>query len=173
MKSVLVGLLFLFFCMRIHAASNAPQSDAFVRDYYAAYGAKDAAGLAQFYTADATFVDPSFELDLKGADQIRELFSKVFPKYESLAWQVAHTTSAGDDLIVEGNMIGQISGKTLRVPFVSIFHFRAGKIASQRDMFDVTHFLVQLGVIPPPFGPKPAASPSPAATAQLDKKRNP
>jgi ketosteroid isomerase-like protein len=55
-------------------------------------------------------------------------------------------------------MIGKRSGKTVRVPFVSIFHFQEYKISAQRDMFDVTHFLVQLGVIPPPFGPKPATS---------------
>ncbi|MEP6686247.1 MAG: nuclear transport factor 2 family protein [Verrucomicrobiota bacterium] len=136
------------------AGSNAPQADAFVRDFYAAYKAKDAARMAEFYTATATFVDPSFELDLKGPDQIRELLTKALAKYESLDFQIAHTTPAGDHLIVEGSMIGKLGGKTVRVPFISIFQFRGGKIAAQRDMFDVTHFLVQLGVVPPPFGPK-------------------
>ncbi len=60
-------------------------------------------------------------------------------------------------------MVGQLNTKTVRVPFVSIFHFKNGKIAAQRDMFDVLHFLVQLGVVPPPFGPKPSATPTPAA----------
>lgn len=142
-------------------------ADAFVRDFYAAYKAKDAVRLAQFYTADATFVDPSFELDLKGPDQIRDLFTKVFPKYESLDFQIAHTTSTGEDLIVEGSMIGKIGEKTVRVPFVSIFHFKDNKIAAQRDLFDVTHFLVQLGAIPPPFGPKPAAT-SPPKTSGVE-----
>ena len=51
-------------------------------------------------------------------------------------------------------MIGKLDAKTVRVPFVSVFHFKHGKIAEQRDMFDVTHFLVQLGAIPEPFGPE-------------------
>jgi ketosteroid isomerase-like protein len=141
--------------------ASAADSTAFVRDFYAAYKARDTNRMAQFYTADATLVDPTFELDLKGPDQIRDLLAKALIKYETLEWQIAHTTPAGDDLVVEGTMIGKVSGKTVRVPFVSIFHFRGEKISAQRDMFDVLHFLVQLGVVPPPFGPTPGANGSP------------
>lgn len=155
MKATFVALFFLTATFAVAA-----DQQTFVRDFYAAYTGRDAARLAQFYTTDATFFDPSFELDLKGVDQIRDLFTKVFPKYESLDFQISHQIPVGDDLVVEGIMIGKIKDKTLRVPFVSIFHFRGGKIASQRDMFDVAHFLSQLGVIPPPFGPKPTATPS-------------
>lgn len=40
--------------------------------------------MAQFYTPDATFVDPTFELDLKGPDQIRDLFDKLVAKDQNL-----------------------------------------------------------------------------------------
>ncbi len=165
MKTILCGALVVVvsFTSQIRAESNAPETSAFVRDFYAAYKAKDVARMAQFYAADATFVDPSFELNLKGPDQIRELLTKALAKYESLNWEIAHTIPAGDDLVVEGTMVGQLNTKTVRVPFVSIFHFKNGKIAAQRDMFDVLHFLVQLGIVPPPFGPKPSATPTPAA----------
>jgi steroid delta-isomerase-like uncharacterized protein len=163
MKTRLVVLLLLVGRAAGLTSANATDTQAFVRDFYAAYKAMDVARMAQFYTHDATFVDPTFELDLKGPDQIRDLFSKVFPKYESLDWQIVHTIAAGDDLVVEGNMIGKLSAKTVKVPFVSVFHFQDNKIATQRDMFDVTHFLVQLGTIPPPFGPKPVPTPSTAA----------
>ena len=161
-RCLLVPALFVTATLSLVAGPGAPQTEDFVRDFYAAYKARDAAQMAEFYTPDATFVDPSFELDLKGPDQIRELFQKVFPKYESLDWEIKHVTPAADDLIVEGVMTGSIGKKTVRVPFVSIFQFRDGKIASQRDLFDVAHFLVQLGVIPPPFGPKPSPSARPA-----------
>jgi limonene-1,2-epoxide hydrolase len=127
------------------AKSNAPETRAFVRDFYAAYKGKDAVRMAQFYAGDATFVDPSFELNLKGADQIRDLLAKVLVKYQTLDWEIAHTIAAGDDLVVEGTMIGKLPQATVRVPFVSIFHFKEGKIASQRDMFDVLHYFTQLG----------------------------
>jgi ketosteroid isomerase-like protein len=127
------------------AKSNAPEKIAFVRDYYAAYKAKDAERMAKFYAADATLVDPSFELNLKGANQIRDLLTKALAKYETLDWEIAHTISAGDDLVVEGVMVGKLPQKTLRVPFVSIFHFQNGKIAAQRDMFDMLHYFTQLG----------------------------
>jgi uncharacterized protein (TIGR02246 family) len=130
---------------QIWAESNASKMSAFVRDFYAAYKAKDAEKLARFYATDATFVDPSFELNLKGPDQIRDLLTKALAKYQTLDWEIAHTISAGDDLIVEGVMIGKLPQKTVRVPFVSIFHFKGGKISAQRDMFDVLHFFLQLG----------------------------
>lgn len=161
MKTRLAALFVLVTAATIPSRASTADTATFVRDFYSAYKAKDAVRLAQFYSADATFVDPSFELDRKGPDQIRDLFTKVFPKYESLDFQIAHTTSTGDDLIVEGSMIGKIAEKTVRVPFVSIFHFKDNKITAQRDLFDVTHFLVQLGAIPPPFGPKPAATSPP------------
>jgi ketosteroid isomerase-like protein len=156
MKKIQFALFTFSICFALQTRADLASNDVFVRDFYAAYKAKDAVRMAEFYTADATFFDPSSELDLRGPDQIRESFTKVFPKYESLDWQIVHTTPAGDGLIVEGNMIGKISGKTVHVPFVSIFHFRNGKISAQRDMFDVLHFFVQLGVVQSPFIPKPS-----------------
>jgi limonene-1,2-epoxide hydrolase len=125
--------------------SNEPKTKDFVRDFYAAYKAKNADKMAKFYTADATFLDPSFELNLKGADQIRDLLTKALAKYETLDWEITHTISAGDDLVVEGVMVGKLPQKTVRVPFVSIFHLQNGKIAAQRDMFDMLHYFTQLG----------------------------
>jgi uncharacterized protein (TIGR02246 family) len=146
MKTILGGLLVLLsFTSQICAKTNAPEAKDFVRDFYAAYKAKDAARMAQFYAADATFVDPSFELNLKGPDQIRDLLAKALAKYETLDWEITHTISAGDDLVVEGVMIGKLPKATVRVPFVSVFHFKDRKISAQRDMFDVLHFFTQLG----------------------------
>ena len=129
----------------VHAKTKAVDRTPFVRDFYAAYTAKDADKMAQFYAADATFIDPSFELNLKGPDQIRDLLRKALGKYETLEMQISHTISAGDELVVEGIMIGKLPQNTVRVPFVSIFQFKGEKIWAQRDMFDVLHFFTQLG----------------------------
>jgi uncharacterized protein (TIGR02246 family) len=145
MKAILALFLVLISVIQLAAEPNAPKTETFVRDFYAAYKAKDAARMAQFYTADATFVDPSFELNLKGTDQIRDLLIKALAKYSALDWEITHTIRAGDDLIVEGIMIGKLPDKTVRVPFVSIFHFKGEKISAQRDMFDVLHYFLQLG----------------------------
>ena len=101
--------------------------------------------MAQFYDTDATFVDPSFEINLKGRAAIQDLLTKALAKYKTLDWEIANTIKAGDDLIVEGTMVGQLPEKKVRVPFVSIFHFKNGKISSQRDMFDMLHYFLQLG----------------------------
>lgn len=148
MKTTLALLPFLLVLIvekPVQAKSKALDSTAFVRDFYAAYQAKDTAKMSEFYSANATFVDPSFELNLKGRDAIRESLTKVLAKYQTLDWEISNTIKAGDDLIVEGTMIGKLPQKTVRVPFVSIFHFKDGKISAQRDMFDVLHFFLQLG----------------------------
>ena len=73
------------------ANSNTPDTDPFLRDYYATYQSKDAVKLSEFYQAVATFVDPSFELNLKGSDQIRLLFVKALAQYDSLRSVIAHS----------------------------------------------------------------------------------
>lgn len=143
--ALLPSLVALIVGQAAQAKSNAPDHAPFVRDFYAAYQAMDAAKMAEFYNADATFVDPSFEINLKGRDAIRELLTKALAKYKTLDWEISNTIKSGDDLIVEGTMIGKLPAKTVRVPFVSIFHFKDGKISAQRDMFDVLHFFLQLG----------------------------
>lgn len=151
-------------CLALCAATvaraelTAAQADAFTHDFYSAYNATGAPKLADFYTADASFTDPTFGLDLHGRDQIGGLLVKALAKYESLEHEVLHKTIAGDDLIVEGMMVGKLSGKALHVRFVSVFHFKDGKIAEQRDMFDLLHFFEQLGVVPMQFRPKPDAA---------------
>ena len=139
---------------------TAPRNQAFLHDFFAAFSARDGSRLAEFYTADAVFEDPSFELDLHGPAAIRELFTTGLAKYASLGFELAHTLAAGDDLIVEGTMVGVLRTKTIRVRFVSVFHFTDGKISSQRDLYDVLHFYAQLGIVPPQFRPKAAAVPA-------------
>jgi ketosteroid isomerase-like protein len=139
------------------AELTAAQANAFTRDFYSDYNAQNASKLANFYTADATFTDPTFGLDLRGRKQIGNLLSTVLTKYDSLDHIILHQIIAGDDLVIEGMMAARLSGKDLSIRFVSVFHFTNGKISDQRDMYDVFHLFTQLGVVPAEFRPKPAA----------------
>jgi len=156
MRLLNTGFLVLAGTIACAAALTPAEGETFVRDFYASYNAKGAPQMVEFYTADATLTDPTFGLDLKGREQIGKLLVAVLAKYESLEHEVTHTILAGDDLVVEGTMVGRMAGKTVRVRFASIFHFTGGKISAQRDMFDVLHFYTQLGIVPPQFRPKPA-----------------
>jgi len=144
------------------AALTSAQADAFVRDFYAVYNAPGVPKMMEFYTPEATLTDPTFGLDLKNRDEIGELLTKGLAKYESLQMQPDHTTLAGDDLVVEGMLVGRVMGKDVRVRFTSVFHFTDGKISAQRDMFDTLHFYAQLGIVPAVFRPK-TAEPSKAS----------
>jgi ketosteroid isomerase-like protein len=165
MKPLCIIRLLLGSVLGLTAAENASagltpvQADTFVHDFYAVYNAQGVSRLMEFYTADATLTDPTFDLDLHNREEISKLLTMVLGKYESLELQPTHTLIAGDDLVVEGTMIGKLMGKTVHVRFASVFHFTNGKISAQRDMFDVLHFYAQLGVVPPQFRPKPAPAP--------------
>ena len=155
-RLTLAALPGLVGCSTAFAALTPGQAEAFVRDFYAVYNPPGVPKLMEFYAADATFTDPTFGLDLKNREEISQLLTKGLAKYESLELQPDHTILAGDDLVVEGTMVGRLMGKTVRVRFASVFHFTGGKISAQRDMFDVLHFYTQLGIVPPQFRPKPA-----------------
>ena len=144
------------------AALTPAHVDAFVHDFYSVYNAPGVPRVMEFYTPEATLIDPTFGLDLHNRTEISELLTTGLAKYESLELQAEHTLVAGEDLVVEGTMVGKLMGRTVRVKFVSVFHFTGGKISAQRDMFDVLHFYSQLGIVPPQFRPKPA----PAAKVQ-------
>lgn len=135
------------------------QAASFVHDFYATYNAAGVAKLAGFYAPDATLTDPSFGIELRDREAIRQLLTTGLAKYESLELTPDHTLGAGDDLVVEGTMVGKLAGKAVRVRFVSVFHFTGGKISAQRDLFDVLHFYTQLGIVPPQFRPKVAVEP--------------
>jgi steroid delta-isomerase-like uncharacterized protein len=139
-------------------AASAPEAG-FVHDYYDAFAARDAARLAAFYAPGATFDDPSFGLALRGADQIRGLLVAALAKYESLDWSIEHVTRVEATTVVEGIMTGKVAGRTVHIHFVSVFTFADGRIAAQRDLYDVLHFYAQLGVTPPEFrtAPKPGS----------------
>ncbi len=81
----------------------------------------------------------------------------MLTKYDSLDHIIIHQIIAGDDLVIEGMMVAKLAGKEVSIRYVSVFHFRNGKIIEQRDMFDVFHFFTQLGIVPAEFRPKSAA----------------
>jgi|SRR5882724_8934006 len=154
MKTVLLPRIVCIFFMSLAAgvASRAElttaQAEAFTRDFYSKYKAQGGHQLASFYTLNATFTDPSFGLDLRGRDQIGSVLTKALAKYETLQHLILNQIISGDDLIVEGVMLAKIGGKDVSARFVSIFHLTDGKISDQRDMFDVYHLFLQLGIIP-------------------------
>ncbi len=138
------------------SALTAEEAAAFVHDYYAVYNAPGVPKMMEFYSAEATLTDPTFGLDLKSRDEISALLTKGLAKYESLEMHCDHTVVAGDDLVVEGTLVGRVMDKDVRVRFTSVFQFKDGKISAQRDMFDTLHLYAQLGIVPAAFRPKPA-----------------
>ena len=78
--------------------------DIFLREYYALYNSAGAAQLADFYAADATLQDPSFELDLKGRERIGQLLMSALAKYDSVEFDVLDALASGDQLAVRGLM---------------------------------------------------------------------
>jgi ketosteroid isomerase-like protein len=160
MKSSIVSFITLLGL----ATTTFAQADArgFVDRFYAAYASRDATKLIEFYADDAEFIDPTFDLNLKGRAQIQALFTAALAKYETLAWTVQDLIVSGDRLVVVGEMQSRLFAKNAGMKFISVLTVRDGKITRQQDMFDLIDFYVQLGAVPPQFAPLFPKPPAPA-----------
>jgi ketosteroid isomerase-like protein len=61
-------------------------------------------------------------------------------------YDVEQVIESGDSAMVEGVESYVKDGKTVRLPYMSRFRFRDGKIAEWRDYFDLQTVLRQLGL---------------------------
>lgn len=153
--------ILLFTSVAVHAQSDTGSGTPhtvpkdFLRDYYAVYNATGASRLGNFYADHATFVDPSFGLNLRGREEIGTLLVRALAKYERMEHEVLHTVTSGNELVVDGRLVATLNGKSLRVAYVSFFRFENGKIVSQRDLYDLIHYFEQLGVVPAVFRTPP------------------
>ena len=160
LAGILLGSLVLGSSTHAQSAMTNSQSvpTDFLHNYYEAYSPERASQLRDFYAPDATFTDPSFGLNLKGREEIGSLLERALAKYERLGHEILHSVTSGNELVVEGLMVARLNGKDLRVRYVSVFTFANGKIATQRDLYDLLHYYEQLGVVPSQFRPKPPPS---------------
>jgi steroid delta-isomerase-like uncharacterized protein len=154
-------------------AEGAPVHDnvAIVRQAFAALNDHDLEGFVQLLAADFRGEMPGIE-GAVDREQTLAMMKDGFKAFPDQRFDVQRIIAAGDDVIAEwistATNLGPIpdptgaespaTGRRIRFRGSSAFCFKDGKIAEERDFFDIDEINRQLGVTPGPEQTSPTAS---------------
>jgi steroid delta-isomerase-like uncharacterized protein len=126
----------------------------------ARYNKHDWEGLGSLYASDAVHVDPLGRHE--GPGGIQAYFAGAAGTFPDMRMETSRLLQEGDTIVAEwtwrathggplpmpdGSEI-PATGKTAEVPGVSVFAVRDGKVADQRDYYDMAALMSQLGLMP-------------------------
>lgn len=132
-----------------------------VKTFYERFGAGDMEGASEVFTPDVETVTPPQSMTGRDAYQAYGgVFKKAFPDARMV---IGSTIESGDTVAVEARFTGThtaplaspqgeipATGRSLDLPFVDLFRFEGGLIASHHVYYDQMTFMVQLGLMPEP-----------------------
>ena len=122
-------------------ASNADR----VRDFIAAWEARDVDGILSRMAPDATYLNVGLS-EAKGHDAIRAVVAPFLATASAVQWTITHLAETGDGVVLTERLDVFVMGdKTLSVPVMGAFEFSGDKISAWRDYFDLPGFRAQLG----------------------------
>ncbi|MFM7627492.1 MAG: nuclear transport factor 2 family protein [Gammaproteobacteria bacterium] len=114
-----------------------------IRGYYAAWIADDVEGVLALCTEDVVGgVMPG--RDLKGKPEVERFLKKFGTGMVGKRYEFHAIIVDGDVGMLEGIEHYTKDGKPVSTPFMTVFRFRDGRIASWRDYFDMATLLKQL-----------------------------
>jgi len=126
--------------------------------YFKAVGEGNVEEAVSLFAPEADFSTPTGPVPTpEGIRQMLGGYAQAFPENR---FEVARAVSAGEDVVLEGFWIGKhtgpmalpngssipATGRSVKVPFATLFRVKAGKIASHRAYWDMATFLGQLGL---------------------------
>jgi limonene-1,2-epoxide hydrolase len=121
-------------------ASNADR----VRDFIAAWEARDLDGILSRMTADATYLNVGLS-EAKGHDAIRAVIAPFLATASTVRWTITHIAETADGVVLTERLDEFVMGeKTLSVPVMGAFEFRGPLISAWRDYFDLPGFQAQM-----------------------------
>jgi steroid delta-isomerase-like uncharacterized protein len=130
--------------------------------YIAAWNSHDGGQVASFMADDVDFEDVTMGVQLRGPKEV-EAFAFDFGESFSSDYRFTLVTELATDttLAAEWTVSGThdrgspqlpATGKPFTIRGVTIARLRDGKIAYNRDYWDMAGFLVEVGILPPPGG---------------------
>jgi ketosteroid isomerase-like protein len=125
-----------------------------IREFYAAFAARDAAGMARCYHADITFTDPAFPMLVgnEAGAMWAMLTSRAGEDFEVILGDVS-ADDAGGQAHWEAKYTFSQSGRKVHNKIDALFAFRDGKIVRHIDRFSFWRWSAQaLGPIGAVFG---------------------
>lgn len=127
-------------------------------EYFAAVGRGDVEQALSLIAADADFQTPAGRLPVP--DGVRAMLNGYVSGFPGSRFEVTRVFGNDDEMAVEGNWVGTHggplsmpdgsklppTGKSVRVPYVTLFKLKGDKITSHHAYWDMASFLGQLGL---------------------------
>ena len=129
------------------------------QEYLTAWNSRAGTRVAEWMTDDAVYEDVALGQTHAGRDAIAKFVDEASAFSSDYRFEPVSDFSTETHYAAEWVMIGThdgdgagmpATGKPYRIRGVSVGTLRDGKIAQNRDYWNMAEFLVQIGVIPPP-----------------------
>jgi steroid delta-isomerase-like uncharacterized protein len=131
-------------------------------EYLDAWNSHDAARVATFIAEDGTYEDLALGQRHEGRDDITSFIAEASQFSSDYRFASVSAQASGDRYALEWEMTGTNTGaagalpatnKPYRIRGVSVGRLNAdGKIAENRDYWNLADYLMQVGLLPPPGG---------------------
>jgi steroid delta-isomerase-like uncharacterized protein len=152
------------------AASLLVDLPGWVRSYMDAWNAHDPAAVAEHMTDDVVYIDLGVNERMEGRAAVREFIAAMETNFSSdYRFDFSGALVDGDSYATEWTMSGTndgaspelglpATGHRFAIPGVSIGRCRDGKLAENRDYYDLAGYLMQVGLMPAPGAASPAST---------------
>jgi len=125
-------------------ATAGKDPETIVREFCAAWAARDIDRLLAYFTDDAVYHNMPMA-PVTGKDGIREVLNLFVPPAQAIEFELLHVAARGDLVFTERVDRFTMGGKTIALPVAGVFELRNGKIAAWRDYFDFATWQRQTG----------------------------
>ena len=115
-----------------------------VRDFIAAWEARDTEAILSRMTLDATYLNVGLS-EAKGHEAIRATVSPFLQTASAVRWTITHIAETADGVVLtERTDVFVVGERTLSIPVMGAFEFDGGLISAWRDYFDLPGFQAQM-----------------------------
>jgi len=115
-----------------------------VRDFIAAWEARDLEGILARMTPDAVYLNVGLA-EAKGHEAIRATVAPFLGASSAISWTISHIAETVDGVVLTERLDAFVLGeKTLAIPVMGAFEFQDGLISAWRDYFDLPGFQAQM-----------------------------
>jgi steroid delta-isomerase-like uncharacterized protein len=128
------------------------------QQYIEAWNSHNADRVLSFMAPEALYVDTTLGERLNGHDAIRHFIDSMAETLSTdYRFELTNAFFTDTDYAAEWDMLGThdrsdgrlpVTGKQFRIHGVSIGKLRGGKIAENRDYWNMVDFLTQIGIMP-------------------------
>lgn len=113
-----------------------------VRDFCAAWEARDQQRILEAFTDDAVYHNIPMQ-PAKGKDAIKGLLGMILGPATEVEFEIVNIVGEGDVVMTERVDKFHMGERTIELPVMGVFEVREGKIAAWRDYFDLTTWTKQ------------------------------